>query len=320
MFAQREYEMESVQTGGHTPVTNQPQVAPITESQHEEPNVGSLESANKLTGEGLEAIKGFKKTELAEAAAAGIFSPPQIGELTDVGEASFGKPHPVAEIVVGSDDRVRIKDTKAYPFRVECSLLITAADNSRWLGTAWFISPRTLITAGHCVHIKGSPIAARNGWVKSIQVMPGRNGNELPFAAVTSTVFRSVTAWTQDGDPSFDYGAIIIPTPLGDSVGWLGLGVYTDEDLRATVGNISGYPADKEEGTQWYHSNRIADVDGRSVFYDIDTFGGESGAAVYRAVGDKRYAFAVHTYGGAKSNSGTRITTEVFNNMVLWKQ
>ena len=55
------------------------------------------------------------------------------------------------------------------------------------------------------------------------------------------------------------------------------------------------------------------------MYYDIDTFGGQSGSAVYRIVDGKRYAFAIHAYGGATTNSGTRIVTPVYNNMVAWK-
>jgi V8-like Glu-specific endopeptidase len=55
------------------------------------------------------------------------------------------------------------------------------------------------------------------------------------------------------------------------------------------------------------------------VFYDIDTAGGQSGSAVYRIVNGSRYGFAIHAYGGATTNSGTRITTPVFNNLVAWK-
>ena len=87
----------------------------------------------------------------------------------------------------------------------------------------------------------------------SIQVMPGRNGASLPYGSVTSTNFRSVTGWTnRGGDENYDYGAIIMPTQLGNTTGWFGFGVYSDADLLGTVGNISGYPGDKPAGTQWY--------------------------------------------------------------------
>jgi len=68
-----------------------------------------------------------------------------------------------------------------------------------------------------------------------------------------------------------------------------------------------------------YDARRIAAVNARKVFYDIDTAGGQSGSAVYRVINGARYAFAIHAYGGASTNSGTRIITPVYNNLVPWK-
>jgi glutamyl endopeptidase len=201
---------------------------------------------------------------------------------------------------------------------VHASLRITAADNSTWIGTGWFIGPHTLATAGHVVFIY-APGTTRHGWVRSIQVMPGRNGNTLPYGSVTSTEFRSVVGWTQSGDENNGYGAIRIPTELGNTVGWFGIGVYADSDLLATTANISGYPGDKPAGTQWYHWRRVASVNSRKVYYAIDTAGGQSGSAVYRIISGGHYGIAIHAYGGATANSGTRIVQPVFNNLVAWK-
>jgi glutamyl endopeptidase len=55
------------------------------------------------------------------------------------------------------------------------------------------------------------------------------------------------------------------------------------------------------------------------VFYDIDTIGGQSGSSVYRIVNGARYGLAIHAYGGATTNSGTRIIQQVYDNMVAWK-
>ena len=53
-------------------------------------------------------------------------------------------------------------------WRVHCSLLITAADNSSWIGTGWFIGPRTLITAGHVVYITNSGVPGRHKFEQQI--------------------------------------------------------------------------------------------------------------------------------------------------------
>ena len=68
-----------------------------------------------------------------------------------------------------------------------------------------------------------------------------------------------------------------------------------------------------------YDYNRIASVTARKVYYDIDTAGGQSGAAVYRIGQDGvRTAFGIHAYGGRVNNSATRITTPVYQNLLNW--
>ncbi len=299
------------------PVSNQPKeaVALPTKAVTKPPSEGKDPKSSPPKPGGTEVVPGHRHSvkPLNET-----FTAPS-SPLPDIGEASFGPPPKITETVHGPDDRVQITNTSVYPWRAHASLLITAADNSMWIGTGWFIGPHTLMTAGHVVFIKNSGVAGRDGWVKKIQVMPGRNGPTLPYGSVTSSSFHSVLGWTNNGDENYDYGAIIIPTDLGNTVGWFGLGVWSDADLKASVANISGYPGDKPAGTQWYDHRQIAAVNSRKVFYDVDTAGGQSGSAVYRIINGGRYGVAVHAYGGATTNSGTRIVTPVFNNMVAWK-
>lgn len=312
----------TVPTGGHTPISSLSKEAAEAPSPKETDSRPPSEGVNPKTPkpreDGSEGVKGFK-LKLTETAMAEAFKAPNTSKLRDIGEASFGPPPPRAETVHGPDNRVKITNTSVYPWRAHASLLITAADGSGWIGTGWFIGPHTLMTAGHVVYIKNSGVPGRDGWVRSIDVMPGRNGASLPYGKVTSKNFRTVTGWANTGDENFDYGAIIIPTNLGNTTGWFGFGVFSDATLLASVGNISGYPGDKPAGTQWYDAHRIASVNGRKVYYDIDTFGGQSGSGVYRITGGGRYGIAIHAYGGATTNSGTRIVTPVFNNMVAWK-
>jgi glutamyl endopeptidase len=330
----------STPTGEHMPVSNQAEEAPSTEEERfsDAPVEGIDPQTNPVTEGGMETVEEYKpiETPLAQLALApeaaeaeevhrrliqelpDLWMSPDTSGLSDIGEASFGIPPPI-EAVIGADDRVQITSTSTYPWRVHASLLITAADNSQWIGTGWFIGPHTLMTAGHVVFIKNSGVLGRDGWVRRITVMTGRNGKDLPYGSVSATSFRSVVGWTESGDQNFDYGAILIPTELGNTTGWLGFGVWPDADLLASIGNISGYPGDKPSGTQWYHSRRIVSVNSRKVFYDIDTAGGQSGSAVYRIVGGARYGIAVHAYGGVSTNSGTRITSPVFDNMTAWR-
>jgi len=304
--------------GPHTSASNETEAAPsstkrpVTSAFAEGPDA----KAPKASADGSESVAGYKMQ--AESAAAAAVRLPDTSKMRDIAEASFGLAVE-AESIIGADNRRQISPTTSYPWRANAQLLITAADNSSWIGTGWFVSPRTLITAGHCVFIKGSGVPGRDGWVRRIQVIPGRNGAAAPYGSATSSSFRSVLGWTNSGNQEFDYGAIILPTPLGNTTGWYGYGNYPDAQLIGQTANISGYPGDKPSGTQWYDARRITAVSARKVYYDTDTMGGQSGSAVYRIINGGRYAVAVHAYGGSTANSGTRINAEVFNNITGWK-
>ena len=304
----------------HTPTSSESQFAGYTSgeamaSPPSEGDAGERLQLEKLSSadEGVEDVAGYARP----AGALGELWTPPSADLPDVGEASFGPPPPAAETVHGPDDRVQIQNTGDYPWRAHASLFRTAADGSGWIGSGTFIGPRTVLTAGHCVHVKGSGVPGRDGWMRQIQVMPGRNGNALPFGSKTSSTFRSVTGWTQSGNQEYDYGVIILPATFNN--GWFGFINLNDGALVNTVGNIAGYPGDKPGGTLWYAARKIAAVGPRKVHYDIDTAGGQSGSGVYRFLNHDRHVFGVHAYGGATTNSGTRINGEVFNNLLAWK-
>ncbi len=305
-------------TGLHAPITN----IPPTESTVAAP---VLSPGSAGFGDVVEIVEGAV-SESIPLPEAGTFEstvelpPPDLSELTDIGVASFGEPPQFESVIGGTDERVRIQNTQQYPWHAIASLLITAADNSQWIGTGWFISPRTLVTAGHCVYIKGSPVAGRNGWVKKIQVVPGRNSGEAPFGGLSATEFWTVKGWGEKGLEVFDYGAIILPSAFPQELGFFGFGVFDDETLVASTANVAGYPGDKPSGTLWYDKRQVGSVNPDKVFYAADTAGGQSGAPVYVLREGQRVAVAVHAYGGSTSNSGTRVSSQVFANLNSWKR
>jgi glutamyl endopeptidase len=53
--------------------------------------------------------------------------------------------------------------------------------------------------------------------------------------------------------------------------------------------------------------------------YDIDTFGGQSGSPIWQETQETGVvAVGIHTTGGVSSNSGTRISSDVMENLVNW--
>lgn len=221
--------------------------------------------------------------------------------------------------VIGSDGRKKVTNTTTYPYRANAFLEVDFPSGGGTC-TGWFVGPRTLVTAGHCVYDVDF-----NEWADSIKVYPGRNGNSTPYGSAYACFLWSVNGWVNSENTNYDYGAIILSPSddLGNTVGWYGYfwtsdGNSLDEDLV----RIYGYPGDKSYGTQWGMQNRIKQVATRKLFHNVDTAGGQSGSAVYETRSNGPYANSIHTngvYGSSPYNRSTRITKDVFNNIKSWK-
>jgi glutamyl endopeptidase len=276
------------------------------------PGDGDKEVSNDASGEAQEEV-------LLEEA--GSSASEEESETLDAFYASYGDLIADAmqqrqEVIIGVDNRVRINPTTAYPWRAICALKITAKDGSKWIGTGWLISPRTVITAGHCVYMHD-----HGGWAKSIEVIPALNDGIRPYQSGSSSNLKSTTGWVQSKNRDNDYGAIILPANYrpGATAGYFGYGVKDDSYLMSSVLNISGYPGDKGGNQQWFMALKPKSVSSRVITYDIDTMGGQSGAPVWVKVGEARMCVGIHTNGHTSGNSATRIVSAVYNNLLAWK-
>ena len=243
--------------------------------------------------------------------------------LRDVAAASFGitaantDPN-IAEIVLGADDRVRVtpESMTLNPWRQICALRIVSQTDRTFVGTGWFIAPNLLATAGHCVFLQDE-----GGWAKSIRVIPAKQGSSEPFGTLTSTRFASVDGWVERRQRDFDYGVIFLDDPsAGTQVGNFAVSALEASELRGSDGQISGYPADRDSAAfQYFHARPMIDVTETRLVYDIDTFGGQSGSPIWQETEENGVvAVGIHTTGSISSNSGTRISGDVLDNLVNW--
>jgi V8-like Glu-specific endopeptidase len=244
-----------------------------------------------------------------------------------------GKSEPISsplESVISVDERIRIMDTDLSPWRMICALRMRGPTGAGAIGTGWFIGPRTVLTAGHCVY----STRFFGGWAASIEVIPGLRGagagaDLRPYGSVTSERFSSIDRWTEAEDPDFDIGCIHLPESKGDEVGWFALAALSPEELSGYLVNIAGYPSDRGRGfEQYFSSNRVLHVSDRRLFYDVDTFGGQSGAPVWihENTNAPPVAVGMHAYGiggtpldlGIVANSAPRIIPEVLEKIQEW--
>src|SRR5512144_55502 len=241
-----------------------------------------------------------------------------------------GPIRPPFEAVIGRDERVQILDTDLAPWRMICALRMRGPSGAGAIGTGWFIGPRTVLTAGHCVFSN----YFFGGWASTIEVIPGLNGagtsgEARPYGSVSSERFSAIDRWVEGEDADFDIGCIHLAEPLGNEVGWFAVGAPPPAQLESFLVNISGYPADRGGGAEQYHArNRVLRVSERRLFYEVDTHGGQSGAPVWIHEDQDAppLAVGVHAYGtgatptdlGITANSAPRIIPEVLDTLIQW--
>jgi glutamyl endopeptidase len=233
---------------------------------------------------------------------------------------------PLESILTDADRRKQILETDLAPWRMICSLEITGQQGQEIVGTGWFVGPRTLITAGHCVFDPEE----LGGWARQITVSPGRNGDTRPFSSVVSKSFSTTKDWLDDLEADFDYAAIHLDTDLATNIGSFGVAVLPDADFTNLLLNVSGYPVQPGNGRdQYFHANRVKAVTPRRIFYDIDTMGGQSGAPVWAYLDGSPdpVVVGIHAYGvggtpvdlHVRANSGPRIIADVLETIQGWK-
>ncbi|TGE03830.1 trypsin-like serine peptidase [Hymenobacter fodinae] len=253
----------------------------------------------------------------ASAAPDGEASADEAAETDESAIQSLAQQIEALEVVIGLDDRVRVNDTTVVPWKRICHLKIQAADGKNYLGTGFFIGPRTILTAGHCVYIHG-----HGGWARQIVVTPGRNDQAEPFKHYTSQAFRSVQGWVSNKSRNYDYGVIQLARTdsISPNIGAFGFGQFPDDFLLNKRLNTAGYPGDKPAGTMWFNGRKAKGVTARTITYDMDTAGGQSGSPVwFKSPDGSRIVVGIHTNGATSGNSATRITKPVFDNLKKWR-
>ena len=222
-----------------------------------------------------------------------------------------GAPRPPREQrqVLGSDDRERVNDTTVFPFRA-----------IGYLGTGCsgtLVGPRHVLTAGHCVYNTKT-----NKWYETVDFWPGQNGEESPYGRIHWRRALSVSGWTRDHEPSYDYGMVILDEDIGRRVGWLGFGYKEPMPLYSI--NFVGYPGDKPEFTMWRQYCDIKEVTDTELYYDCDNTPGMSGGPlyVYTQADNERtiYGINAYEYFNRDINSGTRIDPSRFEVISGWTQ
>lgn len=219
------------------------------------------------------------------------------------------------ESIIGSDDRFKVYYTTEFPYRTTGRLKMGC--------TGTLIGPKHVLTAGHCVYDHDTQTWASGD---ELQFTPAQNGDEKPYGTIDWETCFSVSGYTEDNNLEYDYAVVILKEEIGFQTGWLAYRAEEYESLSNLLININGYPADKPEGSMWHSDCNVKDTSERMLYYDCDTFAGNSGSGIYRLSTnsrgeDERFVVGVHTLGVASDsvyNRGVILTEDAIVNINNW--
>lgn len=207
------------------------------------------------------------------------------------------------ESVCATDERVKQIETLTLPYKAICKLYMKAADGKNYIGTGFLTHRNKLYTAGHCVYDHDS-----GGWMKSIIVVPAKAGQSEPFGRYYANSLYASSEWINSKSLRFDMGAIRLSSDVSHSDM---ISVSIGDSSEATV---CGYPADRDTGIFQYKMRDFIRKKGGRFFYQIDTFGGQSGAPLMK---DGATAIGIHNYGGCE-NKASDLDQDFINKVEIW--
>jgi glutamyl endopeptidase len=240
--------------------------------------------------------------------------------------------------LLSTDTRVRVTPTSSAPWQYIARILFSYPNGTWKICTGFFIGPYTVATAGHCVHdmTRVTP-GGVNGWATDAIVYPGYDAGAEPFARGLPYQLYSTKGWTERQDPLYDYGAIYLTAPLGDTVGYFNFGYFSDSYLStffsSGVAAIAGYPLDKDAvcpggnpaGCLWTDSGPVTSMTSTILNYSISTDNaGQDGAPIWINDSGNLYAVGVNLFSAGDplcstgKNCGLRITSDVAANFMTW--
>ena len=175
------------------------------------------------------------------------------------------------------------------------------------------ISPRLVLTAGHCVFDLETGKA-----IPVHKFTPGRNQKFEPYGSIDVVKIHVAREYTM-GDTSRDIAILVLKEPVGMQTGWLSI-AWDHSTLPphnsalggwSGPGTIVGYPGDKTSKTMWLVACDfyVAPTAQRLPQYTCDTFGGMSGSSLVGGnARGQAMIFGVHTTGHGEFNSGVMLT------------
>lgn len=214
--------------------------------------------------------------------------------------------------IIGDDDRVKVKNFTAAPYRWVAYVETTWPNGRTTIGTAFMVGDSSAVTAAHMVYN-----VSFGGFAKSIAIYPGKNGNSNTFSGSHAKLMYVPKEYVDDQKLQFDCALIKLKTALGKRVGYFGLRRQS-ANYENLIVNLTGYPEDHPK-EMWKSKGPITSKSLSLLDYALDTQPGMSGSPLNRIYNGNWYAIGVHTRHYSTYNRGVNFHPFLYSMITTYK-
>lgn len=215
------------------------------------------------------------------------------------------------KVIIGQDGRIRITATTQWPYSMHAQVTMLF-NGKEYGGSGCMVGPHHLLTCGHNVYDH-----KLKKWADIIKVYPALNDDAAPFGEIAVLKVYTFKKWVEDQNTDYDMALLILDQSIGKNTGWAGLLSLNDQELAHENVQITGYPGDKECKQMWGMTHKIKTLKPEEFKYEIDTYPGQSGSAIWLNKWGVPYIIGVHTRGSDFINSGVRISSKKFTDFLI---
>jgi glutamyl endopeptidase len=203
-------------------------------------------------------------------------------------------------------------------------------------GTGTLIGSNCFVTAAHCIYDPDY-----GGHAKNVTFFVGIKGVTDNWDATESSslsylkksraqgvyVHKSYITGGYENQLHYDMAIVHMKEDFGKDFGWASLKAFKDDELIKKAFNVTGYPSPGAEPIAFNTcimktmEGPISAADNHRIHYDIDTSGGQSGAALWKLESNVIKCAGIHANGFTETdshNNATRINGANFAILKLW--
>jgi V8-like Glu-specific endopeptidase len=224
-----------------------------------------------------------------------------------------------------------VTNTTAFPASAVVQIITTFPDGKQMQGTGTMVNQNTVLTAGHMVYDH-----ALGGWARSIEVIPGRNGNKEPYGVAWGTADETFNSFIADDNRNSnghspgdgDIGFVSLNRNIGNSTGWLGFMATSGSNYNV---NKYGYPGTNGyNGTQMYYDFGRLNAQGNGTVSGFAYWGwstssmsaipGQSGSSLILNLNGKLGIIGVQDVGDSREGYAEVTTQPVLNELAKFEK